>query len=65
MGNATSLLNMMRNIGVEVGISLVGTILTRLGQELTNLLVGKITPYSPLAQRLIGGLKNSSWLIPC
>jgi DHA2 family multidrug resistance protein len=52
-GNATSLFNMMRNIGGGVGISIVGTMLTRMGQEHTNLLVGNITPFSPLVQSLL------------
>jgi len=58
MGNATGLFNMMRNIGGGVGISMVATMLTRLGQEHTNLLVANITPFSPLAQPLLGGLKG-------
>jgi DHA2 family multidrug resistance protein len=58
VGNATSLFNMMRNIGGGVGISLVGTMLTRMGQEHTNLLVANITPFSPSAQPLLGGLKG-------
>jgi DHA2 family multidrug resistance protein len=53
MGNATSLFNMMRNIGGGVGISLVGTMLTRMGQQHTNLLVANITPFSPSAQSLL------------
>jgi DHA2 family multidrug resistance protein len=53
MGNATSLFNMMRNIGGSVGISLVSTTLIRQAQQHTNLLVGNITPFSPLAQRLL------------
>jgi DHA2 family multidrug resistance protein len=56
MGNATSLFNMMRNIGGGVGISIVQTMLIRMGQEHTNLLVGNITPLSPSALRLLGGL---------
>ena len=58
MGNATSLFNMMRNIGGGVGISIVETMLTRMGQEHTNLLVANITPTSPLALRLVGGLRG-------
>jgi DHA2 family multidrug resistance protein len=58
MGNATGLFNMLRNIGGGIGISLVGTILTRVGQEHTSLLVANITPFSPLAQPLLGGLKS-------
>jgi DHA2 family multidrug resistance protein len=58
MGNATGLFNMARNIGGGIGISLVATMLTRLGQEHTNLLVANITPFSPSAQPLLGGLKG-------
>jgi DHA2 family multidrug resistance protein len=58
MGNATGLFNMMRNIGGGVGISMVATMLTRLGQEHTNLLVANITPLSPSALRLFGGLRG-------
>jgi DHA2 family multidrug resistance protein len=54
MGNATSLFNMMRNIGGGVGISLVQTMLIRTGQQHTNLLVANVTPYSPLVQRFVG-----------
>jgi DHA2 family multidrug resistance protein len=58
MGNATGLFNMLRNIGGGVGISLVATMLTRMGQEHTNLLVANITPFSPSAQPMLAGLKN-------
>jgi DHA2 family multidrug resistance protein len=58
MGNATGLFNMMRNIGGGVGISLVATMLARLGQQHTNLLVANITPLSPSALGLLGGLRN-------
>jgi DHA2 family multidrug resistance protein len=58
MGNATSLFNMMRNIGGGVGISIVATMLTRMGQEHTNLLIANITPFSPSAQPLLGGLRG-------
>ena len=54
MGNATGLFNMTRNIGGGVGISLVSTMLTRMGQEHTNYLIANVTPYSPLTQRLVG-----------
>jgi len=58
MGNATSLFNMMRNIGGGVGISVVSTMLVRMGQEHTNLLVANITPTSPLALWWVGGLRG-------
>jgi len=57
-GNATGLFNMMRNIGGGIGISLVSTMLTRMGQEHTHYLVANVTPYSPLTQSLLGGLKG-------
>ena len=53
MGNATSLFNMMRNIGGGVGISLVTTSLVRQGQQQTNLLVANINSTSQLAQSLL------------
>jgi DHA2 family multidrug resistance protein len=58
MGNATSLYNMMRNIGGGVGISIVETMLIRMGQEHTNLLVANVTPTSPLALGWVGGLRG-------
>jgi DHA2 family multidrug resistance protein len=58
MGNATGLFNMMRNIGGGVGISMVATMLTRMGQEHTNLLVANITPLSPSVLSLLGGLRG-------
>jgi DHA2 family multidrug resistance protein len=53
MGNATSLFNMMRNIGGGVGISLITTMAVRQGQRQTNLLVANITPTSSLAQSIL------------
>jgi DHA2 family multidrug resistance protein len=58
MGNATSLFNMMRNIGGGVGISSVTTMLTRQGQQHTNFLVANITPTSTLVQSLLSGVKG-------
>ncbi len=58
MGNVTSLFNMMRNIGGGVGFSLAQTMMIRMGQEHTNFLIANITPSSPLAQPLLGGLKG-------
>jgi DHA2 family multidrug resistance protein len=58
MGNATGLFNMLRNIGGGVGISLVATMLTRMGQEHTNLLVANISQLSPSVLSLLGGLKG-------
>ncbi|MGO8736330.1 MAG: DHA2 family efflux MFS transporter permease subunit [Terriglobia bacterium] len=57
MGNATGLFNMMRNIGGGVGISLVETMLTRMGQQHTNLLVSNVSQMSTSALSLVRGLK--------
>jgi DHA2 family multidrug resistance protein len=58
MGNATGLFNMLRNIGGGVGISMVATMLTRMGQQHTNLLVANITPLSPSVLGVLGGLRG-------
>jgi DHA2 family multidrug resistance protein len=58
MGNATGLFNMVRNIGGGVGISVVETALTRIGQQHTNFLVANINQTSPSALSLIHGLKT-------
>jgi len=52
-GERHSLFNMMRNIGGGIGISLVGTMLTRLGAATHQPVVAKITPFSPSAMRLL------------
>ena len=58
MGNATGLFNMMRNIGGGVGISIVETMLTRMGQQHTNFLVANVDQTSPSVVSLIRGLKG-------
>ena len=58
MGNATGLFNMLRNIGGGVGISLVATMLTRMGQEHTSLLAANLSQLSPSVLSLLGGLKG-------
>ena len=50
MGNATSLFNLMRNIGGSVGIATTGTLLSRHTQATTNMLGANVTIYSPAAQ---------------
>jgi DHA2 family multidrug resistance protein len=58
MGNATGLFNMMRNIGGGVGISIVETMLVRMGQQHTNLLVANFSPTSTAALGWVLGLKG-------
>jgi len=53
MGNATSLFNLMRNIGGSVGIAIVTTILARHTQMHSAFLGAHVDPYDPAtAQRL-------------
>ena len=50
MGNATSLFNLMRNLGGGIGIATTGTLLARKRQEYVNVMGAHVTPYSPAAQ---------------
>jgi MFS transporter, DHA2 family, multidrug resistance protein len=58
MGNATSIFNLMRNIGASIGISMVETIQTRHAQVHVNTLTANVTPSSIQAQNMISGLKG-------
>ncbi len=53
MGNATSLFNLMRNLGGSVGIATTGTLLARKQQEYINVLGSHVTAYSPTAQHAL------------
>jgi DHA2 family multidrug resistance protein len=53
IGNATSLFNLMRNIGASIGIASVTTILARHQQTHINNLSTHVTPYDPAAQSMI------------
>jgi MFS transporter, DHA2 family, multidrug resistance protein len=50
MGNATSLFNLMRNLGGGIGIATTGTLLARRQQEYVNIMGAHVTPFSPAAQ---------------
>jgi DHA2 family multidrug resistance protein len=50
MGNATSLFNLMRNLGGGIGIATTGTLLARKQQEYVNIMGAHVTPFSPAAQ---------------
>jgi MFS transporter, DHA2 family, multidrug resistance protein len=47
MGNATSLFNLMRNLGGSVGIAVTATLLGRQQQVYVNVLGANVDPYSP------------------
>jgi MFS transporter, DHA2 family, multidrug resistance protein len=57
MGNATSLFNLMRNIGASIGIASVTTISSRHAQVHINTLGANVTPYNPLAQSMMAQMK--------
>jgi len=57
MGNATSIFNLMRNIGGSMGIAAATTLLTRHREQHTSALVSHIDPYSAQAQALIEQLR--------
>ncbi len=57
MGNATSLFNLMRNIGGSVGIATTGTMLTRQRQTVASVLGERITVYDPKTTNLLAQLK--------
>jgi DHA2 family multidrug resistance protein len=50
MGNATSLFNLMRNLGGSIGIAVTGTLLARRQQEYINVLGAHVTPFSQAAR---------------
>src|SRR5436190_3089183 len=59
MGNATSLFNLMRNIGGSVGIAVTGTMLARNNQSTTSLLGSNVTAYDPASQSMVAQMKGA------
>ena len=59
MGNATSIFNLMRNIGGSMGIATATTLLTRHRQEHTNNLVSHVDSYNPQVRALFEQLKSA------
>jgi DHA2 family multidrug resistance protein len=57
MGNATSLFNLMRNIGGSVGIAVTGTMLTRQRQTVGAVLGENINVYDPQTQTMLAQIK--------
>jgi MFS transporter, DHA2 family, multidrug resistance protein len=53
MGNATSLFNLMRNLGGSVGIAVTGTLLARHQQAYINVLGAHVDPYSQAARNAL------------
>ena len=59
MGNATSIFNLMRNIGGSTGIAFATTYLERRSQEHINVLGGHVDLYSAQAQQMISGIRGA------
>jgi DHA2 family multidrug resistance protein len=59
MGNATSIFNLMRNIGGSMGIAMATAYLARRQQYHINLLGANVTSLNPQAQSLLEGLHGS------
>lgn len=58
MGNATSIFNLMRNIGGSLGIASVTTLSSRHQQEHLNYLSAHVNTYSPQTQSTLRGFEN-------
>ena len=60
MGNATSLFNLMRNIGGSIGIAMTGTLLARHSQATTSAARRATSPpYDPASQSMLDGLRQA------
>jgi MFS transporter, DHA2 family, multidrug resistance protein len=57
MGNATSLFNLMRNIGGSIGIATTGTMLARHSQATTVTLGANVTAYDGASQSMLAQLQ--------
>jgi MFS transporter, DHA2 family, multidrug resistance protein len=58
MGNATSLFNLMRNLGGSVGISVITMLNTRYQQKYISILGSDVTPYDPQARQRYAALRG-------
>jgi DHA2 family multidrug resistance protein len=62
MGNATSIFNLMRNIGGSVGIAIMTTFLARRAQVHQNHLVAKVTAGDAETMKMLHGLQANFYL---
>src|SRR6516162_1754954 len=58
MGNATSLFNLMRNIGGSIGIAVTGTMIARHSQATTSTLGSHVTMYDAASQSMFVQLRG-------
>ncbi|HEY2819966.1 MAG TPA: DHA2 family efflux MFS transporter permease subunit [Candidatus Acidoferrum sp.] len=59
MGNATSLFNLVRNLGGSIGISAVNTMEIRLQQTNTNVLGAHVNPFSASARYMMNMMEHA------
>jgi MFS transporter, DHA2 family, multidrug resistance protein len=59
MGYATSLFNLMRNIGGSVGIAITGTMLARASKSTTAIIGSNVTPYDSMTQMMLAQMKGA------
>lgn len=59
IGNATSLFNLMRNLGASIGIAMVTTLVARHAQMHTNVLGGHVTNFDTAARNTLESMKNT------
>jgi DHA2 family multidrug resistance protein len=59
MGYATSLFNLMRNIGGSVGIAVTGTMLARRQQSMTSVLGSNVTEFSAPARMMFDQMRGA------
>jgi MFS transporter, DHA2 family, multidrug resistance protein len=59
MGNATSIFNLMRNLGGSVGIAIIQTMLARDRQLHTNVLGAHVSSYGQQTQQMLHGLTSA------
>jgi MFS transporter, DHA2 family, multidrug resistance protein len=59
MGHATSIFNLMRNIGASIGIATVTTLLVRRTQLHTSELTANVTAFSPQARAQLDGIRSA------
>jgi DHA2 family multidrug resistance protein len=58
MGNATSIFNLMRNIGASIGIAMVETMQVRKSQLHLNILGEHVNPANPLARQTVDRMRG-------
>jgi DHA2 family multidrug resistance protein len=57
MGNATSLFNLMRNLGGSIGIAVTGSLLSRKEQVFTNIYGANVDAYSPSSRAMFESIR--------